>query len=166
MKGFGIIMWATALLSTSLFTGCGYGEHSEDYKQNLIFISNRWNEAKLHNGDVIPLEYYCEEPTTALVRIVGADNGYDFNTKLQSQNMKMKRGDGVLNIKLDVGDYLGMAKVSVTHLSEYEDIFLSLDDTVINTTREFYIEIVADEQTPEQEGDGEEKNENNENEEQ
>ena len=165
MKRFGIIIWAMVLLSTSLFTGCG--EHSEDYKQNLIFISNRWNGAKLHSGDVIALEYYCEEPTTALVTIVGAENGYSFNQRLLSRNMKMKRGDGVLNITLDVGDFIGWARVSITHLSEYEDIFLSLDDTEIDTTREFTIEIVAKEQAPaedeSEEESNEESNENSEN---
>lgn len=157
MKQLGTIICGAMILASTLFSGCG--EHSEDYKQNLIFISNRWNEAQLHNGDIIPLEYYCEEPTTALVTITGSDNGYSFNTKLQSQNLKMKRGDGVLNIKLNVGDYVGRARVSIFHLSEYEDIFLSLDDTEVNISRDFTIWIVAQEERP-AEGGGEENSEN------
>lgn len=143
MKILRLILLVSILLSSSLFTGCG--EHSEDYKQNIIFISNRWNNAKLRNGDVIPLEYYCEEWTYVYVYVSGvADNGYTY-INLQQTRYKMSRGDGTLKIKLDVGDYLGSARVEIEYLSEFEDIFLSTDDTEINNKRKFNIVIVAQE---------------------
>ena len=143
MKRLRIIAWALILLSSSLFVGCG--EHSEDYKQNIIFISNRWHNAQLHNGDVISLQYYCEEATYAYVTISGVEaNGYT-SLKLQETRYKMKRGDGTLNIQLDVGNYTGIAKVEIEYMSEYENIFLSKDDTEEDTTRWFNIEIIANE---------------------
>ena len=145
MKRLGIIAWMIVVLTTSLFIGCT--ENGELFRQNAVLISNDLNDAKLKNGDVITLNYYCERATHATVSIVADDDrGYTTNV-LQYEKYLMKRGDGELNITLNVGDYVGKATVGVSYLGIYENGCLFLDDFEIEKARIFDIEIVGEDST-------------------
>lgn len=145
MKRLGIIAWMIVVLTTSLFIGCT--ENGELFRQNAVLISNDLNDAKLKNGDVITLNYYCEKATHATVSIVADDDrGYTTNV-LQYEKYLMKRGDGELNITLNVGDYVGKATVGVSYLGIYENGCLFLDDFEIEKARIFDIEIVGEDST-------------------
>ena len=145
MKRLGIIAWMIVALTTSLFVGCA--ENGELFRQNAVLISNDLNNAKLENGDVIALDYYCEKATHATVSIIADDDrGYTTNV-LQYEKHLMKRGDGELNITLNVGDYVGKATVGVSYLGIYENGCLFLDDFEIEKTRIFDIEIVGEDST-------------------
>lgn len=141
MRRLGIIAWMIVVLTTSLFVGCA--ENGELFRQNAVLISNDLNDAKLKNGDVITLNYYCEKATHATVSIVADDDrGYTTNV-LQYEKHLMKRGDGELNITLNVGDYVGKAIVGISYLGIYSNAFLLTDDFEENRSRTFNIEIVS-----------------------
>ena len=59
MKRLGIKVLAIVVLASSLLVGCT--DYSEHFRQNVILVSDSWNGAKLQNGDVITLDYYCEK---------------------------------------------------------------------------------------------------------
>ena len=148
MKRLSIIVWAIVLLTASLFAGCT--DNGEFFRQNAILISDKWNDAKLQNGDVITLDYYCEKATYATVSIVADDDsGYSTNV-LQYEKHLMKRGDGVIDITLNVGDYVGKAIVGISYLGIYSNAFLLMDDIEEDRARTFNIEIVSKEDGSEQ----------------
>lgn len=143
MKRFGVIVWAMVFLAVSLFAGCT--ENGELFRQNVILISESWDGAKLQNGDVIALDYYCEKATYVTVSIVADDkSGYTTNV-LQYEKHLMKCGEGVINITLNVGDYVGKAIVGVSYLGIYANGFLLMDDIEEDRARTFNIEIVSNE---------------------
>ncbi len=143
MKRFGVIVWAMVSLAVLLFAGCT--ENGELFRQNVILISESWDGAKLQNGDVIALDYYCEKATYVTVSIVADDkSGYTTNV-LQYEKHLMKCGEGVINITLNVGDYVGEAIVGVSYLGIYANGFLLMDDFEEDRARTFNIEIVSNE---------------------
>ena len=143
MKRFSIIVWAIMLFTSSLFSGCA--KNGELFRQNAILISESWNGAKLQNGDVIALDYYCEKATYVTVSIVADDkSGYTTNV-LKYEKHLMKRGEGMINITLNVGDYVGKAIVGVSYLGIYANGFLLMDDIEEDRVRTFNIEIVSNE---------------------
>ena len=143
MKRFGVIVWSMVLFAVSLFAGCA--ENGELFRQNVILISESWDGAKLQNGDVIALDYYCEKATYVTVSIVADDkSGYTTNV-LQYEKHLMKRGEGVINITLNVGDYVGKAIVGVSYLGIYANGFLLMDYIEEDRARTFNIEIVSNE---------------------
>lgn len=145
MKRFGVIVWAMVFLAVSLFAGCT--ENGEFFRQNVILISESWDGAKLQNGDVIALDYYCEKATYVTVSIVADDkSGYTTNV-LQYEKHLMKCGEGVINITLNVGDYVGKAIVGVSYLGIYANGFLLMDDIEEDRARTFNIEIVSNEES-------------------
>ena len=112
----------------------------------LVGTMDKWNNAKLQNGDVITLDYYCEKATHATVSIVADDDsGYSTNV-LQYEKHLMKRGDGVIDITLNVGDYVGKAIVGISYLGIYSNAFLQMDDIEEDRARTFNIEIVSKEE--------------------
>lgn len=138
MKRLRLAIIVSILLASTLFTGCG--EHSEDYLQNIIFISNRYEGAKLHNGDKIPIRYYCEFATEAEVTLSALDYGHTFFR----QTYKMKRGDGGFDIYLNVEDHTGMVVLNISYCYASEQDML--ETTTQSTHKRLNIEIVAPEE--------------------
>lgn len=143
MKRLSIIVWAIVLLTASLATGCT--DNGEFFRQNAVLIADKWNDAKLQDGDVITLDYYCEKATYVTVSIVADDDsGYSTNV-LQYEKHLMKRGDGAIDITLNVGDYVGKAIVGISYLGIYSNAFLLMDDIEEGRARTFNIEIISKE---------------------
>ena len=144
MKRLRIIVGVIVVLMASLFAGCT--EHDDHFRQNLILVSDSWNGAKLHNGDVITLDYYCEKATYATVSIVTSYDSSSTSEVLQYEKHLMKKGEDVINITLNVGDYVGKATVGISYLGIYENGFLFMDNLEIEKSRIFDIEIVSKEE--------------------
>lgn len=145
MKRLGAKVLAIVALTSSLLVGCT--DYSEHFRQNVILVSDSWNGAKLQNGDVITLDYYCEKATYATVSIVTSDDSSSTSEVLQYEKHLMKKGEDVINITLNVGDYVGKATVGVSYLGIYENGCLFLDDFEIEKARIFDIEIVGKDST-------------------
>lgn len=143
MKRLGIIVWAIMVVASTLFVGCT--EHSEHFRQNVILGTDSWNGTKLQNGDVITLDYYCEKATYATVTIVAKEDRSYTSEVLQYEKHLMKQGEDMINITLNVGDYVGMATVGISYLGIYENGFLFMDNLEIEKARTFDIEIVGKE---------------------
>lgn len=118
MKKLGILLFASMLSSASLLTGCS---SDEDFLQNIILVSSKHNYSQVHNGDVISLGYCCEFDTTAEVVIKGDNN----NEVLQHDVYDLTVGDGVLDITLNVGNYVGRGRIYITYKSVAENTLLS-----------------------------------------
>lgn len=145
MKRLGTKVLAIVALTSSLLVGCT--DYAEHFRQNVVLGSSKWNGAKLHNGDVIALDYYCEKATYATVSIAASDDSSSTSEVLQYEKHLMKKGEDVINITLNVGDYVGKATVGVSYLGIYENGCLFLDDFEIEKSRIFDIEIVGEDST-------------------
>ena len=145
MRRFRNIVWAVVVLMVSLLAGCT--DYAEHFRQNVVLGSSKWNGAKLKNGDVIALDYYCEKATYATVSIVVNDDSSDTSEVLQYEKYLMKKGEDVINITLNVGDYVGKATVGVSYLGIYENGCLFMDELEIEKSRIFDIEIVSKDST-------------------
>lgn len=141
MKRLRLTIIVSILLASTLFTGCG--EHSEDYLQNVVFVSNRYEGAKLHNGDKIPVKYYCEFPISVEVRL----SELNYGKTIERYTIKTKRGDGEFYINLHVDDYIGKVGVGIEYCSASAEGD-EFEDNDRKTEKEFCVEIVApDEET-------------------
>lgn len=145
MKRFTTLFLTLMVCSTSLLTGCST---DEDSLQNIILVSSKHNYSQVHNGDVISLGYYCEFATTAEVVIKDDTN----NKVLQHEKYELKVGDGVLDITLNVGNYVGRGRIYITYNSVAENTLIS--KTQRDTTTHIVVEFVrSNEQRPEEDID-------------
>ena len=115
--------------------------------QNVVIISQQYRDAEVRNGDVLSLDYYCEFATDAEVVIKDVDN----EEILQQDKFSLKRGDGSMDITLNVGRYEGRGIVYINYQNLREVNLLS--EVTRATTERFFVEIlkVEDEPRPEEE---------------
>ena len=145
MKRVGcFIILVGMVLPMLMLSGCSKDEHP---MQNLVIISQKYQEADVRNGDIILLNYYCEFATTVEVVIKDIDNV----NVLQYEQHDVKCGDGVLPITINTGRYSGRAIVYLNYENLQESrLFTEVQRSV---TERFFVNIlkVEDEPRPEEE---------------
>ena len=133
MKKRGFFIWACMVVSALLSTGCVKESGS---LQNVVIISQQYRDAEVRNGDVLSLDYYCEFATDAEVVIKDVDN----EEILQQDKFSLKRGDGSMDITLNVGRYEGRGIVYINYQNLREVNLLS--EATRATTERFFVEIL------------------------
>lgn len=144
MKNHCFLLFACVLFSVLSLVACSKDEHP---MQNLVIISQKYQEADVRNGDVIALNYCCEFATTVEVVIKDIDNV----NVLQYEQHDVKCGDGVLPITINTGRYSGRAIVYLNYENLQENrLFTEVQRSV---TERFFVNIlkVEDEPRPEEE---------------
>lgn len=144
MKNHCFLLFACVLFSVLSLVACSKDEHP---MQNLVIISQKYQEADVRNGDIILLNYCCEFATTVEVVIKDIDNV----NVLQYEQHDVKCGDGVLPITINTGRYSGRAIVYLNYENLQENrLFTEVQRSV---TERFFVNIlkVEDEPRPEEE---------------
>lgn len=144
MKNHCFLLFACVLFSVLSLTACS---NDEGPLQNIVIISQRYNEADVRNGELLSLSYYSEFATKVEVVIKDGDNV----NVLQHEVVDINRGDGVLSVKIDVGRYYGRAIVYISYPNLYEKKLFS--EAKRDITERFFVNIleVEDEPRPEDE---------------
>lgn len=144
MKNSSFFILLCMAISALSFTACS---NENGALQNVVIISQQYRDAKMYNGDVILLDYYCEFATEAEVVIKDVNN----EEILQREKFSLKRGDGIMEFALNVGRYAGRGIVYIHYGNLKEESLLSEAERAI--TERFFIEIlkVEDEPRPEEE---------------
>lgn len=144
MKSSRFLLFACVLFSVLSLTACS---NDEGPLQNIVIISQRYNEADVRNGELLSLSYYSEFATKVEVVIKDGDNV----NVLQHEVVDINRGDGVLSVKIDVGRYHGRAIVYISYPNLFEKKLFS--EAKRDITERFFVNIleVEDEPRPEDE---------------
>lgn len=144
MKNHCFLLFACVLFSVLSLVACSKDEHP---MQNLVIISQKYQEADVRNGDIILLNYCCEFETTIEVVIKDIDNV----NVLQYEQHDVKCGDGVLPITINTGRYSGRAIVYLNYENLQENRLFS--EVQRSVTERFFVNIlkVEDEPRPEEE---------------
>ena len=117
MKRLGcFIILVNMVLPMMTLSGCSKNEHP---LQNIVIVSQKYQEADVRNGDVIALNYCCEFDTTIEVVIKDVDNV----NVLQHELYEVKCGDGEVPLTINTGRYSGRA---IVYLSYDVSFFLML----------------------------------------
>lgn len=144
MKKCRILIFACVVFAALSLSACSKEEHP---LQNVVMISQQYQEAEVRNGDVISLDYCCEFATTAEVVIKDIDNV----NVLQYETHELKCGDGVMPITINTGRYSGRAIIYINYNNLQENkLFTEVSRSV---TERFFVTIlkVEDEPRPEDE---------------
>ena len=145
MKRLGcFIILVSMVLPMMTLSGCSKNEHP---LQNIVIVSQKYQEADVRNGDVIALNYCCEFDTTIEVVIKDVDNV----NVLQHELYEVKCGDGEVPLTINTGRYSGRAIVYLSYDNLQESkLFTQVDRDV---TERFFVNIlkVEDEPRPEDE---------------
>ena len=145
MKRLGcFIILVSMVLPMMTLSGCSKNEHP---LQNIVIVSQKYQEADVRNGDVIALNYCCEFDTTIEVVIKDVDNV----NVLQHELYEVKCGDDEVPLTINTGRYSGRAIVYLSYDNLYESkLFTQVDRYV---TERFFVNIlkVEDEPRPEDE---------------
>lgn len=144
MKSSRFLLFVCVVFSALSLTACS---NDEGPLQNIVIISQRYNEADVRNGELLSLSYYSEFATKVEVVIKDGDNV----NVLQHEVVDINRGDGVLSVKIDVGRYHGRAIVYISYPNLYEKKLFS--EAKRDITERFFVNIleVEDEPRPEDE---------------
>lgn len=104
----------------ALFAGC---EENEDMMRCTITkpYQFRHNDSKICNGEILEFEYFTEFNTPFEIVITEQET----QIILQRENHKLRRGEGKLQIVVDIGDYRGPGTVEVLFMSKKLDKLLS-----------------------------------------
>lgn len=144
MKSSRFLLFVCVVFSALSLTACS---NDEGPLQNIVIISQRYNEADVRNGELLSLSYYSEFATKVEVVIKDGDNV----NVLQHEVVDINRGDGVLSVKIDVGRYHGRAIVYISYPNLFEKKLFS--EAKRDITERFFVNIlkVEDEPRPEDE---------------
>lgn len=144
MKSSRFLLFVCVVFSALSLTACS---NDEGPLQNIVIISQRYNEADVRNGELLSLRYYSEFATKVEVVIKDGDNV----NVLQHEVVDINRGDGVLSVKIDVGRYYGRAIVYISYPNLFEKKLFS--EAKRDITERFFVNIleVEDEPRPEDE---------------
>jgi hypothetical protein len=136
MKRVGLLMMLAIVVLGITLTSCI--KNDDDLLFTTIVISNRYKDATFHNGDTLLFEYSSDRNTSAKINIESRETG----ETLQQETIALKRGDGVMEVMLDVGDYVGSCRFNISYDEYVEDKFLSHSSRGVSKT--FIIHIVGD----------------------